>query len=468
MKKKHLLQQAAIALAAALLMPTIGHAQWMTGAGVLYANAATQLAGIGTTTPQDRLHIESNGTAWPFATLRISNAQAGGCKATAQISVAHTLGAFSSIATAGDFVLRAFDNSASAETGICAEDIIISTQTANGAIRFATSSIGGGPNSDEERVTIDAYGRVGIGVNTPCHVVHLRHDVPGIFFEDDGSSSTANMGFLLRGGPVQNVSLLWHSTACAGGAERFRFDSNGNAYKSSGGGDWLALSDARTKTNVQPFTDGLDALRAIRPVQYHYKQDIIADNNAAHIGVIAQEIQKVAPYTVQETHIQLPGSTDDNPKTMDVLAYDGTAVRYIIINAVKELDAKVQTLQGELAAVQSENADLKKRVAALELRSGSSTPTLDINKEILLEQNAPNPFSEHTNIMYFVPSSVTGKVEVVVADASGNTVLQRVPAQAGTPQQVSVSAKGLDTGVYLYGISVNGQIVATKKMMVMR
>lgn len=457
--KKSLAKALTVFFAAVFLLPVSGHAQWITGSGVLYTNAATSRVGIGTTTPQDRLHIESSGTTWPFASMRISNVRAGGCKATGVIAIAHAFGSFSNIATAGDFIMRAHDNGSDPEIGTCAEDIILTAQTANGAIRFATSGASG--TAEAERVTIDANGRVGIGTNAPCHLVHLRNDIPGIFFEDNGTSGTTNMGFLLRGGPNQNVSLWWNSTACAGGAERFRFDSNGNAYKSSGGGDWLALSDARTKTDVQPFTDGLDALRAIRPVQYQYKQDIIPDDNAIHIGVIAQEIQKIAPYTVQETQIQLPGSTDDNPKTMDVLAYDGTAVRYIIINAVQELDTKV-------SALQAENVELKKRVAALEARVGGSTPTLDINKEILLEQNSPNPFSESTNIMYFVPGNIAGKVEVVVADASGNTVLQRIPAQVNSPQQVSISAKGMDTGVYLYGISVNGHIVVSKKMMIMR
>jgi len=69
---------------------------------------------------------------------------------------------------------------------------------------------------------------------------------------------------------------------------------------------------------------------------------------------------------------------------------------------------------------------------------------------------------------WLVPSNIAGKVEIVVADASGTKVLQRYPATINTPQQLTISAKGLDTGVYMYGVSVNGRIVTSKKMMMMR
>ncbi len=110
---------------------------------------------------------------------------------------------------------------------------------------------------------------------------------------------------------------------------------------------WTIASDARLKEDVNPFKDGLKTLKQINPVYFKYtgKAGLPQDYG---IGVLAQEIQKVAPYTVG-TWEYLPGETpiDDNAKSKieEYLSLNNGALTYVTINAVKELDNKVEALR---------------------------------------------------------------------------------------------------------------------------
>ena len=72
----------------------------------------------------------------------------------------------------------------------------------------------------------------------------------------------------------------------------------GEAYKSIGG-PWLASSDARLKTNVHPFTDGLDLLLHLEPIWFTFNgQGGIAPDGKEHVSLLAQAVQALAPYLV--------------------------------------------------------------------------------------------------------------------------------------------------------------------------
>lgn len=133
---------------------------------------------------------------------------------------------------------------------------------------------------------------------------------------------------------------------------------NGNASK-VGGGSWATFSDRRMKEDINTFTDGLSVLKSIRPVTFRYNGKLGYPTDKEYVGVIAQEIESVAPYTVDTYRAKL--DPHDAEET-DVLRFDGTALTYIAINAIKELDAKVEEIQD----LQKENQNLSGRLAELE------------------------------------------------------------------------------------------------------
>ena len=93
----------------------------------------------------------------------------------------------------------------------------------------------------------------------------------------------------------------------------------------------FSTSDERFKTNLTPIMDSVYKLREIQGYQYDWVQNEHHDNEGHDIGVVAQEIEKIAPEAVV---------TRDN-------GYK--AVRYeklipILIQAIKELDEKVNKI----------------------------------------------------------------------------------------------------------------------------
>lgn len=109
---------------------------------------------------------------------------------------------------------------------------------------------------------------------------------------------------------------------------------------------WSILSDARIKKNVRPYKDGMNVIRRIRPVwfQHNGKAGAIADGQD-HIGVLAQEIAKVAPYTVGKHMAKL---SPNDAKETELLSFNSHALTFALINAVKELEEEIKDLKQDM------------------------------------------------------------------------------------------------------------------------
>jgi hypothetical protein len=108
-----------------------------------------------------------------------------------------------------------------------------------------------------------------------------------------------------------------------------------------GGGSWSSPSDRRLKKDISDFTDGLNVLSKIKPVSFRYNGTAgLPNDGKKYIGIIAQDMQEVAPYTI-ETFL-------DNETNTEYLNYNANAVTYILINAVKEQQATIEKLQKQL------------------------------------------------------------------------------------------------------------------------
>jgi len=170
------------------------------------------------------------------------------------------------------------------------------------------------------------------------------------------------------------VTSLWR---CNGTGQ---WAYSAQAYK-PGGGAWFAASDARIKTVHSDYTKGLEAIKTLRPVQYSYKGNDTLES-PTHVPVLDEnnnrmpdpETTPVAPYgnsqnysaastnqtfiglVAQETEATFPemitqsaGFIDGQPVS-DLRIMDPNALTYALINAVKELSAKVEALEAQLAA----------------------------------------------------------------------------------------------------------------------
>ena len=147
------------------------------------------------------------------------------------------------------------------------------------------------------------------------------------------SSLTAGTASALTTGNNYQVNSLGVGTAGSGTAGEIRATNNITAF----------YSDERLKTKVGDIENALEKVCQIETMMYHANETAVAlgyDASILEVGVTAQSVQKVMPQTVA------PAPIDDQYLT----------VRYerlvpLLIEAIKELEAKVKALENSKAGV---------------------------------------------------------------------------------------------------------------------
>lgn len=136
---------------------------------------------------------------------------------------------------------------------------------------------------------------------------------------------------------------------------------NGTAAK-TGGGSWSTLSDERLKDIKGEFTRGLNEIIALDPVVFNYKDGNSLDlpSDQAQIGFIAQEVKKIFPEAVGERN---DGYLDFNMHPVNVA----------LVNAVKELNQKLENINKENEELKAQIGILMDRINKIELLSAGLT-----------------------------------------------------------------------------------------------
>ena len=124
--------------------------------------------------------------------------------------------------------------------------------------------------------------------------------------------------------------FFWQNTS---GTNRFELDSSGNAIFSGNVTAYGSPSDITLKENIEVIPNALDKVSELRGVTFNYKKD-----GKKSTGLIAQELEKVLPEVVYDTHEI--GNEDEQFK----------AVRYgntvgLLVEAIKELKERNEKLE---------------------------------------------------------------------------------------------------------------------------
>jgi hypothetical protein len=174
------------------------------------------------------------------------------------------------------------------------------------------------------------------------------------------SDAGANLGAALT---ITRASGL---VTCTGNLSSNNFTcgnitANFNGYK-PGGGAWADSSDIRIKNVQGEYKRGLDDIAKLRPVVYAYKgndtQDApdatktapyptsshsqSASDERKFAGLIAQEVEAVFPEMVTLTNAYIDGLSVDDMRVLDT-----TPLIFALVNAVKELKARIETLEAK-------------------------------------------------------------------------------------------------------------------------
>ena len=105
---------------------------------------------------------------------------------------------------------------------------------------------------------------------------------------------------------------------------------------------WTITSDARVKTNVNPYTKGLEAILSINPITYDYNGKAGFEKLTGNIGIIAQDILNIMPECINTYKAKL---NEDDEESTELYNFNSHALTFALINAIKELKAEIEILK---------------------------------------------------------------------------------------------------------------------------
>jgi hypothetical protein len=248
-------------------------------------------------------------------------------------------------------------------------------------------SSGTGSDHDARISSAGGSGTAGQGtLTTTCGSYVINNNGEGVVVGQFAGTNPIGVN-LIRGDPgggvttylqaVQYTSVWLGLIINVPGGIQFSFRHTGEAHKPSGSTSWIVASDARIKDVASEYTAGLDAVAALRPVRFIYKgnnTDAPPENFApgTKTGEEAEQLSKMptaVPYknspnygpaakaieyvglVAQEAELTMPELIKKDPGYIDGQAVDDlrsaeyTPLLFALVNAVKELKARIEELE---------------------------------------------------------------------------------------------------------------------------
>lgn len=173
------------------------------------------------------------------------------------------------------------------------------------------------------------------------------------FYDYDSSGKMKIDGNIYYYGYTGSGDASYYAN-CSSSPSTYYFNSNCITLSTKG-----PTSDRRLKNIDGKFTAGMDKLRNINVYNYTFKDD---KNKLPHVGVIAQELQRVFPTAVFKG--------EDG-----YLRIRWDEMFYAMINGIKEIDKRIISLvtrtknvESQISQLEKENSHLKKQVENLTVR----------------------------------------------------------------------------------------------------
>ncbi len=126
----------------------------------------------------------------------------------------------------------------------------------------------------------------------------------------------------------------------------------------------------------------------------------------------------------------------------------------LLVKSINELSEELAQLKGEdkkfVRKAKSEATGIEENVSDIDM--------------VRMDQNKPNPFVESTVIGLNIPEK-TQKANIFIYDLSGKQIQNVTVAERGETN-ITVYASDLGTGMYIYTLVVDGNVVVTRRMIV--
>jgi len=153
-------------------------------------------------------------------------------------------------------------------------------------------------------------------------------------------SSTGNFDITDRTAAATRITILSGGNTGIGTAAPDNTLSVSGTANKTGGGTWGSFSDSRIKDILGDYTHGLNEILQITPKIFKYKEnsgETVEEQAIERIGVIAQDIEYILPECIEKR---------ETKGFQDLRYYDSSAILYVLVNAVKELNSKIEAMKG--------------------------------------------------------------------------------------------------------------------------
>lgn len=132
-------------------------------------------------------------------------------------------------------------------------------------------------------------------------------------------------------------------------APSYQLQLSSNSAAKPTSSSWTVVSDERVKTNIQDYTTGLTEILQINPKTFDYNGKAGFEETTGNIGIIAQDVQGIMPETINTYEAKL---NEDDTEETELFNFDSHPIQFALINAVKELNAKIEALEAKIQTLE--------------------------------------------------------------------------------------------------------------------
>ena len=284
-----------------------------------HATATTGVHGVGASEVESKAGAQAKADAAEAAAKAYTDAHAGRTDNPHNVTAAQV----GAVSKAGDTMTGAL--------WLAGQSIRISRPDTTGG--WAT---GLGQRSKDGATTEAGIGFLGSGDN-PAHTLYMGF----------GSTPwTDSSGFTVKSdNPYFKGNKVWHAgnDGAGSGLDADMLDGYHASY-------FQPASDERLKTDIQPLADALSKVLSLRGVSFVWNnkaREVSANRQTMagrEIGLLAGEVAQVVPEVVLDWV--------ETPDGVTYKTVDSARLVALLVEAIKELNAKVEVLQARVAALE--------------------------------------------------------------------------------------------------------------------